>query len=478
MTALIKKENLTLKLFIDNLSLGLSRLSLSTQKSYKKALGALRNYGYRQRRFTASVDSDMFDQWCTFLWFSGKSQKTILHYIDCIAGLCKKNISYRDFQGNDLFKNLKIKVKDFNFPPNSFRVTEKDFKKLINILAKEKYAKKYPEIFDVLKLSLLEGAKSLSEIGMWQKEDIKEINPEIISICKRHIEAKRKYVFALNQISMTPKQFEKFLNEKMTEYFKLVDLPLYGSVEETIKSFWIYSAIRQGELIGEVMDVVREIPVGMIGLGLCRPISIDNKKKNEIIKRVGEIFLHNSEEWFAMKLRPNVKYQQLEARFASLPHLKRPELFYPCEEITRKIGKRLIWMERPFIKDVVFFKARITEINSLFSQLFDLAWCYRNKNENNGNYAVIPGRSMELFQETIGKFTPEYEVAPSGELELKEGEKVVIISGDYKGNEGIIEGIIDDDSGSEFSPVYRIIFPDSSGFEWRVPVRPSQIKAL
>lgn len=162
--------------------------------------------------------------------------------------------------------------------------------------------------------------------------------------------------------------------------------------------------------------------------------------------------------------------------------MEQPEIFYPCEEIARRIGKKLVYCNKPLISDVAFFRCRATDIRPLFSRIGDMAWCYRGC--GGSQYAVIPAGAMARFQEAIGMFTSDYQLSPIGSLTPKIGERVVIIGGVFAGRDGFIEKISTNtaslgaaeanasrtapNTGNASSTIYRILLPDSTGFEWRV----------
>ena len=206
-----------------------------------------------------------------------------------------------------------------------------------------------------------------------------------------------------------------------------------------------------------------------------------------------------------MSLRPGVRFSQVCRRIQllSTSNAQRPtyddppELFYPCEEIARTIGKKIVTRQRPFIHSVVFFRARLTDIGRLFAKIGDLAWCYRQNARPGAPYAAISDAQFRLFQQTIAQFTPDYEVASSGELELNEGDRVEILGGLFAGHEATMEGIVkeethgmsilesSDNSAAGLSQsekqnasgvVYRLNIIGDNGIEWRINVNSRLLK--
>ncbi len=192
-----------------------------------------------------------------------------------------------------------------------------------------------------------------------------------------------------------------------------------------------------------------------------------------------------------MSLRPGVRFTQVCRRIQLLTESKNSpfrglggsqgldiQLFYPSEEITRAIGKKIVTRQRPFIHSVVFFRAKLTDIGRLFARIGDLAWCYRQTAQPGAPYAHITDAQFRLFQQTISRFTPDYEVAPIGELELKEGDRVEILGGPFTGQNATIvaknpesrdsESAAGLSQGEVNSTIYRLNILGENGIEWRI----------
>ena len=163
-----------------------------------------------------------------------------------------------------------------------------------------------------------------------------------------------------------------------------------------------------------------------------------------------------------MRLRRGVRFDKLRTRVEmAAERLPRPEVYYPYEEISRRIGKRIEYKRKPVIGDIVFFRYRATEIPGLFREIGDVAWCYRI----GGEYAAIPAESMRRFQQAVGMFTPDYEVGEGGALTLRENEKVVVLGGMFSG----LEGEVMEAMKTEKGVVYRLrLFGESNDIEWRL----------
>ena len=103
----------------------------------------------------------------------------------------------------------------------------------------------------------------------------------------------------------------------------------------------------------------------------------------------------------------------------------------------------------------------------LFTNLYDLAWCYRNPGGNPGSYASIPDKAMEDFKKAIGFLNPDMEITPSGELSLKPGDEIIFInSHNMEEHARILKKPTLDEFGHK---IYRVTLLNSNG-RWDIGV--------
>ncbi|MDE7141702.1 MAG: hypothetical protein K2O33_02255 [Muribaculaceae bacterium] len=312
---------------------------------------------------------------------------------------------------------------------------------------------------DLLLFSLLNRGMDLSDVARLKRSDLDAFGLESRRVAARHTEPRRKYVFPLGQSVKTDKQLDDYVGRLVSRLLVYRNIELPGTASDAARCYWAYAAMRFGASGGMVVGTLGRRPAGMPVLGLCEHGGeIPAEHQDALAQAVAALFVDNPNNWYAMRLRPGVKFSSLERRFDELGDLvMRPELFYPCDEIARRVRKRLVYEQKPVLPDIVFFKSRVTDILPMFAKIGDIAWCYKH----DGSYAAIPKGAMERFQRTIGKFTPDYEVGPAGAIELRKGDRVVVVGGPFAGQEG---EILD-----EPGIIYRIrLFGDANDIEWRV----------
>lgn len=224
-----------------------------------------------------------------------------------------------------------------------------------------------------------------------------------------------------------------------------------------------------------VIGMIGHIPEGLDFLNLTESRTINEEEKQEIQNKICNTISGESEEWFAMRLRPKVSFEKMLERFAKLsPDTTIPELFYPHEEIAKMVGRKIIWSGRPVIKDVIFFKMKKSKIYSLFNQIYDLAWCYKNPGNGIINYAAIPKRAMDDFKKALGMLSPDFEIAPVGSMSLKPGDEVIIVNGEYARQKGLITK---DSSSDNSNKIFRVSLMTNNG-RWDIGIDARLLKKM
>lgn len=259
---------------------------------------------------------------------------------------------------------------------------------------------------------------------------------------------------------------------------RIVNYPLSETKQtnESIKFLWACVALNAGIKANEVKEIIGKTPEKLPILNLCNESGLNLEEKEDIIRKVAQSLKEEEKKWFAMRLRPKVNYDILLDRFGNISsEVTIPELFYPHEEIARMVGRKIVWKGKPVIRDVVFFKMRKSEIYSLFTKIYDLAWCYRTPGEGTPNYASIPEKAMDDFRSAIGILSPGFEVTSIGDMKLKAGDEVVIVTGDYaKEHAKIIKEAMNSDDNHK---IYRVSLLNSNG-HWDIGIDARLLKKV
>ena len=412
--------------------------------------------------FTIAAD------WIVGLQMNGAALGTVTRYIKGLSGYYTRAVKEGLAPQTEAFKSLTDKPQHGGAEPWTGSVTRQDFDKF---LALTRLPGCRPEennvAADMVTLSLINGRMPLYEVAMLKVDEAMKLDRESQAIANRHREPARKYVFPLRQSMLTKRQLTDGVNRLVMDYLQKRNIRCFTTADETLKTYWAYAALRTGITPHALSASLGSAPSGLQILSLFPKAESANPDTPETIASVAGIFLSNPLRWYAMRLRTRVSFAELNNRFAQQKdEITAPEMFYPCEEISKRTGKKIVLENKPIIGNIVFFRARVTDILPIFYRIGDLAWCYKYTNESGSAYAAIPCESFILFQQAIGRFTADYEVAPIGDLTPQVNDRVIVLGGPFQGINAVVQNI----EKEEENTIYRLHFIGNNGIDYRLRV--------
>lgn len=443
----------TLANLLDFFETEVAAMTESSAKNYAKALAVL-------RAFVDAAPGGSVGEFVLFMIVRGLSAKSAIHYLDLVSSLYGMAVANGHAEQTGEFRRVKAAAKELLTLES---VNEQGFGRLVELARSVGASRR--EGFDfagAIVFSLLAGAMPLNEVVRLKKGDLGEFSDDARAFAGRYVASGRQFVFDFKQSRLTPRRLELRLQADLERLFGVYGISIVGSPDDTLRGYWAYAALRCGASGTEVLAALGDYPAALPLLRLLPPPAESRPQRNgSLAETVGNLYLANPLNWYAMRMRPRVRFSALEERIASLSAAQRPRLFYPNEEIAKRVGKKLITDRRPLIPGVVFFRARVTDIQPLFRQIGDLAWCYTSA----GVYARISSDSMLRFETAIGQFTPDFEVAPVGTFPIGPGTKVVIVGGPMLNRNAVVDDIKQTRSGV----IYRLrIFGDERDIEYRL----------
>lgn len=405
----------------------------------------------------------MLADWLVHMYAQGISCKTALLYLDAIAGLYTAAVKEGLAEATEAFRDLRRCLRDADAAGLwSHPVTDARTDAFIALTR----AAGTSLGLDLLLMSLLGGCMPMEEVARLRVTDELPAS-EMDAVAARHADARRSYIFPLDQSRLTQRQLQQRTATLVGSALVRAGLPAFGTPDATAATWWTTTALRCGIAGSDILAVLGSAPAAYPILGLCSESTAPGRRETAVAI-VADTLTANPLRWYAMRLRPGVRFDTLRQRLDRLEGTPSPaQLFYPCDEIARRTGKKITFTTRPLIADVVFFRSRVTDIMPLFARIGDIAWCYTTGGRPGDPYAAIPQHAFAQFQNTIGHFTPDCRIAPLGTFTPRPGEKIVIAAGLFGGHSVDIKDAAPAD---DLSTIYRLHFDSANGIEWRVGV--------
>lgn len=438
-----------------------NKYKIQARRTYRKAFLSFKHFVYDRFISDQPFCIEVIAEWYVFLRLKGINVAKSYFYIDKLGNLYSATRETDKKTEPPYFRNIRKSIKAVqgeekrNLPAKIENVI-----RLQNLIKNSQPGSLDSLGFDLLLFSLCMGGCPVRDMINLKKTDLESLNPAAQKIAKKYTDNKRKYVFPLNQIRSTPKQGRLHVTTLLDEVLPKIGISEYDDIDNLLYLLWICTAVFYG-VSPSVIRSIRELPHDLNFLTLCEPKPLTGEEKESLILKMADLVCSGKEKWFALKLRPRVSFEDLLAKVAKTDDKKiTPAFFYPCDEIARKVGKKVVWKDRPVISDIVFIKTHTSTLVPFLRNVWELAWCYREY--PGGPYGEIPSKSMEDFQKAIDIFTPEFEIAPIGGFELKEKDRVIIVGGNYK---DLKARILSKDKSSEDvdTTIYRVELLDYTG---------------
>lgn len=443
-----ENKECTLQSLIDFFSSKISDYSDRTHKIYRSSINSLCDFFPSDALASDVFCIESLSQWAANLVNKGLKATTLMLYVNNISGLLKSAAQEGLVAKTGVFKELRQRIGERNIEPLISFAQAQQVMRL---------AKRPANMFaDMLLVSLSNGAMSIISVAKIKNADVEQLEETSREFAVRNQKLGYSYVFSLDQGNLTRLQLQRKVDRGVLDVLRYLDIPLVGSnVDDTVKTLWAHLALMAGGAPSEIIDRLGGAPKGLPALALCTPkdsrLSLDSD--------VARLLLNNPLQWYAMKLRRGVDIKEIKARKAQLT-----EIFYPCEEIIKRVGKKVKQESRPVLPDVAFFRCRQSEILPIFAKIGDLAWGYKYFDNGQSRYAVIPQSEMDSFQRAIGQFTADFDVAPIGGLIPQEGDRIQVVGGIFAGKEFEFESASQNDSVT----IYRLRILGDNGIEWRI----------
>lgn len=513
----------------------------SAQKSYAKALTSLESFMRTASLQYEPLSTTILADWLITLSLSGHTLSTLLLYLNAISS-CASCVSEptKPSAPSPLtsldFGRLRSILKEIQTEAEA----EKPTTPLRSDRANRPTSPLPASLLRALHLTAtLAGGLSLETAARLRREDLPSLPPEAASVASPFTDPRRRYIFPLDQSSLTTRQ----LAHRLAEAFATASDPALRALP-TPAEHWLRTALSIGATPSEAITALGRNPLPgnpILRLLPCasapteepmqsmraasfpteepvqsmraasypteepvpsRSLSVPPNSvrfprpetSSRLWTLVAEALTDNPLHWYALRLRQGITPEEFLSRLKSSSAVqdRNPDnFFYPTHRVAHRTPSGVHHTTEPLLPGVIFLRLRSTELTPLLRDIGDIAWIYRDPARRDSGYSPIPDRQMNAFQLAIGVFTDETRVAPLGTIAPRPGQRILILGGPLAGHTAtFVKGIKDPrgiknavESGkstaqSMDSVLYRLILPGLNGIEWEADLDPRILQLL
>ena len=425
----------------------------------------------------SGFDEPFLGEWVARQFFDGYYARTVAYNVSKIAALYNKAVAENLASPTDAFATVISKIKDAGSRFDGIDHAD-TFTRLRKICHTEYPAGSTSRLArDIVLFGILNGGMTLSQIASFKKDDLDSSDALLSGIAADYARPKNKYLFPLNQSRLTPRQLSQSVEKLVASVLAIPRKRQPQVADRILTHLWCDLAMSCGMPASDIAACVSDACASNPLTFCAVPAKLDPDGIAAVRKRVGETLADNPVRWYAMHLRRKVDFKTLADRLED-KKIKLDEVFYPMEEILRKVGKKKVFENRPVISWLIFYRARATQLGRLFHEVGDLAWGYRYLRDVRSPYAVIGDSEIREYQRAIGTLTPSTPILPDNELQFKKGDYLVILGGPMNGRHGVFIAEKKDKGEASGRVVFRISLAGGNNVNWEVNWDPRLVKKI
>lgn len=433
--------------------------------------------------FTAGADlsyssfgGPLLPEMVSRLLYRGYTPKTIANNVlKRLATLYNKAVCDGLAAPTDAFRSLQAALLSERTAQLTGTLDSGTFAKLRAIIAAD--CQSQPDLQlakDIVLMAVYAGGMSYDEIARMRKDDYTGDDDNILSIIARYSLPRNKYLFPLDQIHSTPRQLQRRLLTLIRPLLTRHGLTAAPVAAHTPVTLWANAAMACGIPAADIAACIGPRSADHLVTAVARPSALGPGEISRIRATVAATLTHNPVYWYAMHLRRQVTLADLTARLADTG-ITLTEIYYPMEEIMRKVGHRKIFEQRPVISWLVFFRARRTDLDRLYTAVGDLAWGYRQSRQPASPYAIISDSEVRGYQQAIGTLSPATRLVADDTGQLRSGDPVEVLGGELNGRRGHLITTRTTPGGAT---LYRIRLDGGAHASWTVDRDPRLVRPL
>lgn len=376
--------------------------------------------------------------WVAQLFRSGMSPLTIKRYVQSLHSVYESVTKTSDDNSAELFITLLHEISQSSDNDDEHS-TEASAVKLIASGTKQLNAAQRLYLDAFLYMIYTRGTSIEDVITLPRNSDTSMLPPQAIALAETHRKPHSRRAFPFSAEENATGGADVILRKIDTVVNSITESKKITVAPDTALSLWIACALECGIRAEEIRPCISHIPESHSWLRFIKPSILIPEEIYDIACHVADYINPNRPAWYAMRLRSGITPTAIRQhlRKSDATHMVQ-QYFYPCQEIARRTGRKLTFDSRPYIADILFFKALPRDLRPLFSTIGHMAWCYRNTNSTQSDYARIPDRSMQRFQSAIGIFTPDLTPKIQRSADFSPGIPVRIVAGPRAGLVGWI----------------------------------------
>jgi transcription antitermination factor NusG len=270
--------------------------------------------------------------------------------------------------------------------------------------------------------------------------------PQTAALKAKYFDPRRKYIFPLDQWKRTTKQIKLSIEKDLQHYIRTKEMKVGGRTNaEFITNAWVAAAKTCGISNADICACCPQV-MGNPKLKGVEPSDLNQTQIDEIKSKVANVIIDMVPHWYAIRFigKDDLVRKSIKEICDTTPYT----IYYPIEEVYKKIKKKRVVESRPTIRNIMFIQTTANLINRIESAKIEQRSFHvlRNQARTNKEFAIIPNKEMRMFSMIVSNGMDIIGEEELQDVEIIEGSYVEITAGLNKGYKGNVYKIRNKDN--------------------------------
>jgi transcription antitermination factor NusG len=403
---------------------------------------------------------------------------TIIRYVESLAQINKHAIRLGYIPDNQTFDSIREYID--GLCEGGFDKVSKALIEVVQQLARI-HRTEPPSVgyaIDLYLYSFYHAGLDIDEVIQLQDDSRLCQMPQTAALKAKYADARRKYIFPLDQWRRTVKQIKLAAERDFKHYLRNAGMTVGGrSNEDFITSAWVAAAKSCGISNADICACCPQVMTKPKLKGV-QPSALTQSQIDDIKRRVANVVMDMTPHWYAIRF---VGKDTVVSKFIKeICHTATYKIYYPIDEIYKKVKKKRVVESRPTIRNIMFIQTAADVISRIASARIEQRTFHviRNKARQNRSFAIIPNEQMRTFSMLVSNGVDILDEEDLQKVEILTGSYVEITEGPNKGYRGKVYKIRNKDNSK--ATLLEIQVPELNNLfsKFLITVRPEFVRCL
>jgi transcription antitermination factor NusG len=260
--------------------------------------------------------------------------------------------------------------------------------------------------------------------------------PQTDAIRAKYSAPRRKYIFPLSQWQKTTRQNRLSIDKNFQNALRINGISIGNrSNAEFIAGAWVAAAKACGISNADICACCPTV-VNNPKLQGVKPSELSQSQIDDIKRQVANVVIDMAPHWYAIRFvgKDEPVRDAVKDICDSTPY----SIYYPIEEICKKVNKKRVTESRPTIRNIMFVQTTADAIERIESARIEPRSFHvlRNAARKSRSFAIIPNKEMRTFSMLISNGVNILGEDELQDVEIIKGSYVEITEGLNKGYMG------------------------------------------